>query len=101
MLTTIWEPWGDGIYRATCRRVNADGPMPAGGGSLSNVTRAPATGYRSPSHRFATDQGRLDFASVFFDDGKMVGAALYATAASRLRAPKLPSVSQELSLSHR
>ena len=37
----------------------------------------------------ATDQGPLDFASVFFDDGKMVGVALYATAASRLRAPKL------------
>ena len=43
-------------------------------------------------HRFATDQGRLDFASVFFDDGKMVGVALYATAASRLRAPKLEAL---------
>ena len=31
-------------------------------------------------------------ASVFFDDGKMVGVALYATAASRLRAPKLEAL---------
>ena len=31
-------------------------------------------------------------ASVFFDDGKMVSVALYATAASRLRAPKLEAL---------
>ena len=90
----IWELWAMGFTGPP-----ADGLTPTGQCRrfLSNVTRAPATGYRSPSpslarHRFATDQGRLDFASVFFDDGKMVGVALYATAASRLRAPKLEAL---------
>ena len=99
-----------------CRRANA-----VGSDSDIDSKLVVSTRNRSPSpslarHRFATDQGRLDsreidrlhrrwrdtasqltkdgwiLANVFFDDGKMVSVALYATAASRLRAPKLEAL---------
>ena len=61
----------------------------AAGSALIAMKPSTRAGGGADRQAAATDQGPLDFASVFFDDGKMVGVALYATAASRLRAPKL------------